>query len=118
MAITEGASASFDDASPPARADGEADTMRPVRRNRFGPLWLQVLVAVIVGVLVGVYFPDTGAALKPLGDGFVMLIRMTLAPIIFGTIVVGIARMGDLHTKLGAWAPRRCSTSRSYRPFR
>jgi aerobic C4-dicarboxylate transport protein len=97
MAITEGASASFDDASPPARAGGEADTMRPVRRNRFGPLWLQVLVAVIVGVLVGVYFPDTGAALKPLGDGFVMLIRMTLAPIIFGTVVVGIARMGDLH---------------------
>jgi aerobic C4-dicarboxylate transport protein len=97
MAITEGASASFDDASPPAPADGGADTMRPVRRNRFGPLWLQALVAVIVGVLVGVYFPDTGAALKPLGDGFVMLIRMTLAPIIFGTVVVGIARMGDLH---------------------
>jgi Na+/H+-dicarboxylate symporter len=58
---------------------------------------LQVLVAVIVGVLVGVYFPDTGAALKPPGDGFVMLIRMTLAPIIFGTVVVGIAWMGDLH---------------------
>ena len=70
--------------------------MRPVRRNRSGPLWLRVLVAVIVGVLVDVYFPDTGAALKPLGDGFVMLIRMALAPIIFGTVVVGIARMGDL----------------------
>jgi aerobic C4-dicarboxylate transport protein len=97
MAITGGASGSFDDASPPARADDEVDTMRPVRRNRFGPLWLQVLIAVIVGVLIGVYFPNTGAALKPLGDGFVMLIRMALAPIIFGTVVVGIARMGDLH---------------------
>ncbi|MGI4744758.1 MAG: C4-dicarboxylate transporter DctA [Janthinobacterium lividum] len=67
------------------------------RRSLLGPLWLQVLAAVIVGVLVGVYFPHTGAALKPLGDGFVRLIRMTLAPIIFGTVVVGIARMGDLH---------------------
>ena len=67
------------------------------KRGLFGPLWLQVLVAVVVGVLVGVYFPHIGAALKPLGDGFVRLIRMTLAPIIFGTVVVGIARMGDLH---------------------
>ena len=66
------------------------------RRGLLGPLWLQILVAVIAGVLVGVYFPQTGTALKPLGDGFVRLIRMTLAPIIFGTVVVGIARMGDM----------------------
>ncbi|RYB04993.1 C4-dicarboxylate transporter DctA [Lichenibacterium ramalinae] len=71
--------------------------MRPVRRSRFGPLWLQVLVAVVLGVVLGVWLPDTAAALKPLGDGFVMLIRMALAPIIFGTVVVGIARMGDIH---------------------
>ena len=82
----------------PADSAGLPPSATPERkRGLFGPLWFQVLVAVIVGVLVGVYFPHTGAALKPLGDGFVRLIRMTLAPIIFGTVVVGIARVGDLH---------------------
>jgi aerobic C4-dicarboxylate transport protein len=61
-----------------------------------GPLWLQVLIAILLGVVVGVLFPHSGASLKPLGDGFVKLIRMTLAPIIFGSVVVGIAKMGDL----------------------
>ena len=83
------------DAAAPAPLPPSATPER--KRGLFGPLWLQVLVAVVVGVLVGVYFPHIGAALKPLGDGFVRLIRMTLAPIIFGTVVVGIARMGDLH---------------------
>ncbi|HET6220246.1 MAG TPA: C4-dicarboxylate transporter DctA [Acidobacteriaceae bacterium] len=66
------------------------------RRSILGPLWLQVLTGILLGVVVGILFPHSGAALKPLGDGFVKLIRMTLAPIIFGTVVVGIARMGDL----------------------
>jgi Na+/H+-dicarboxylate symporter len=61
-----------------------------------GPLWLWVLAGILLGVFVGALFPHSGAALKPLGDGFVKLIRMTLAPIIFGSIVVGIAKMGDL----------------------
>jgi aerobic C4-dicarboxylate transport protein len=61
-----------------------------------GPLWLQMLIAILLGVAVGVLFPHSGASLKPLGDGFVKLIRMTLAPIIFGTVVAGIAKMGDL----------------------
>jgi Na+/H+-dicarboxylate symporter len=61
-----------------------------------GPLWLWVLVGILLGVFAGALFPHSGAALKPLGDGFVKLIRMTLAPIIFGSIVVGIAKMGDL----------------------
>ena len=61
-----------------------------------GPLWLQMLIAIVLGVAVGVLFPHSGASLKPLGDGFVKLIRMTLAPIIFGTVVAGIAKMGDL----------------------
>jgi aerobic C4-dicarboxylate transport protein len=65
-------------------------------RPLLGPLWLQVLVGILLGIAVGVFFPHTGVALKPLGDGFVKLIRMTLAPIIFATVVVGIARMGDL----------------------
>jgi len=66
------------------------------RRSPLGPLWLQVLVAIALGVLVGVFFPRQAIALKPLGDGFVRLIRMTLAPVIFGSVVVGIAGMGDL----------------------
>jgi Na+/H+-dicarboxylate symporter len=65
-------------------------------RSILGPLWLQVLIAILLGVLAGVFFPSEAVALKPLGDGFVRLIRMTLAPIIFASVVIGIARMGDL----------------------
>ena len=97
MSITESGAALGRHADPAAISGEADDTMRPVRRSRFGPLWLQVLAAVVAGVLIGAFFPDAGASLKPLGDGFVMLIRMALAPIIFGTVVVGIARMGDLH---------------------
>ncbi len=64
--------------------------------NILGPLWLQVLIGILLGIIVGIVFPHTAAALKPLGDGFVKLIRMTLAPIIFLTVVVGIARMGNI----------------------
>ena len=66
------------------------------RRPRLGPLWLQVLVAIALGVVVGLVAPSVGVALKPLGDAFIKLIRLTLAPMVFGTVVVGIARMGDL----------------------
>ena len=71
-------------------------TPRKTRRFSLGPLWLQVLVGIVLGVAIGIFFPHTAVALKPLGDGFIKLIRMTLAPIIFATVVVGIARMGDL----------------------
>ena len=78
-----------------------ADKMeRPVstssHRNLLGPLWLQVMVGILLGIAIGVLSPHAAVALKPLGDGFVKLIRMTLAPIIFATVVVGIAKMGDL----------------------
>ena len=69
----------------------------PKRRSRFGPLWLQVLVAIVFGVALGVVAPHAAVAVRPLGDAFVRLIRMVLAPLIFLTVVVGIARMGDLH---------------------
>ena len=68
----------------------------PRGRSWLGPLWVQVLVGILLGIGVGVVFPHGAVALKPLGDGFIKLIRMTLAPIIFATVVVGIARMGDL----------------------
>ncbi|MDN3919202.1 dicarboxylate/amino acid:cation symporter [Roseateles violae] len=59
-------------------------------------LYAQVIVAIIVGVLLGHFWPETGAAMKPLGDGFIKLIKMLIAPIIFCTVVVGIAGMEDM----------------------
>src|SRR5687768_178800 len=59
-------------------------------------LYVQVLVAIAIGVTLGHFWPSTGAAMRPLGDGFIRLIRMIIAPIIFGTVVVGIARQGDM----------------------
>ena len=59
-------------------------------------LYFQVLLGIILGVVVGYVWPKTGASLRPLGDGFIKLIRMMIAPIIFSTVVVGIAKMGDM----------------------
>jgi aerobic C4-dicarboxylate transport protein len=59
-------------------------------------LYFQVVTGIILGVLLGFVWPETGAAMRPLGDGFIKLIRMIIAPIIFGTVVVGIAKMGDM----------------------
>lgn len=67
-----------------------------VMKRFLGQLYVQVLVGMAVGILIGVAAPAWGAALKPLADAFVKLIKMLLAPIIFGTVAVGIARMGDL----------------------
>ena len=62
----------------------------------FGKLYVQVLIAVILGAIVGVFVPETGTALKPLGDAFIKLIKMLLAPVIFLTVVTGIARMENM----------------------
>ncbi len=59
-------------------------------------LYLQVLVAVALGALLGFLNPSLGAAMKPLGDGFIKLVKMLIAPIVFTTVVTGIAKMGDL----------------------
>src|SRR5437763_8762177 len=59
-------------------------------------LYLQVLVAVALGALLGALHPSLGAAMKPLGDGFIKLVKMLIAPIVFTTVVTGIAKMGDL----------------------
>jgi DAACS family dicarboxylate/amino acid:cation (Na+ or H+) symporter/aerobic C4-dicarboxylate transport protein len=61
-----------------------------------GKLYVQVLIAVVLGAIVGVLFPETGTALKPIGDGFIKLIKMLLAPVIFLTVVSGIARMENM----------------------
>ncbi|MBN3765613.1 C4-dicarboxylate transporter DctA [Burkholderia sp. Ac-20365] len=60
-------------------------------------LYVQVLIGIVAGVLVGHFIPDIGSQMKPLGDIFIRLIRMLLAPIIFASVVVGIARMNDIH---------------------
>jgi Na+/H+-dicarboxylate symporter len=58
-------------------------------------LYVQVLIGLALGIAVGHYWPEFGAALKPLGDGFVKLVKMMIAPIVFCTIVSGITSLGD-----------------------
>jgi aerobic C4-dicarboxylate transport protein len=75
-------------------------TQNPVapakRRPFYRSLYVQVLAAVIIGVLLGHFDPVLGAQMKPLGDGFIKLIKMMIAPIIFCTVVTGIAGMEDM----------------------
>jgi aerobic C4-dicarboxylate transport protein len=59
-------------------------------------LYVQVLIGITIGTLLGFVAPETAAAMKPLGDAFVKLIKMVIAPIIFATVVVGIAKIGDM----------------------
>jgi aerobic C4-dicarboxylate transport protein len=59
-------------------------------------LYVQVLLAITIGAAMGVWFPDAARSMKPLGDGFVKLIKMLIGPIIFTTVVVGISGSGDL----------------------
>src|SRR5260221_6098390 len=66
------------------------------RRPWYTVLYVQVLIAIALGIIVGHFFPKTGTALKPLGDAFISLIKMMIAPVIFCTVVHGIASMGDL----------------------
>ena len=66
------------------------------RKPIYKSLYAQVITAIIIGVLLGHFFPSTGEAMKPLGDGFIKLIKMIIAPIIFCTVVVGIAGMEDM----------------------
>ena len=59
-------------------------------------LYVQVLTAILLGVLLGHFYPAVGEAMKPLGDAFIKLIKMLIAPIIFFTVVHGIASMKDM----------------------
>lgn len=77
------------------------DTTAPSAAARPRPplyksLYVQVIVAILIGIALGHFYPETGAAMKPLGDGFIKLIKMIIAPIIFCTVVVGIAGMEDM----------------------
>jgi aerobic C4-dicarboxylate transport protein len=76
---------SFPAASPP-----------PARKGLASQLYVQVVVAIILGALLGHFWPAYGEAMKPLGDGFIKLVKMIIAPVIFLTIVTGIAGMKEL----------------------
>lgn len=67
-----------------------------VRRPLWTQLYLQVLVAIALGAVIGHFWPQTGEALKPLGDAFIKLVKMIIAPVIFLTVVTGIAGMRDI----------------------
>jgi aerobic C4-dicarboxylate transport protein len=79
----------------PATAQPAPPGVTPPRRW-YSHLYLQVLVAIAAGVALGHFHPSTGEALKPVGDMFIKLVKMVIAPVIFLTIVTGIAGMRDL----------------------
>jgi aerobic C4-dicarboxylate transport protein len=62
----------------------------------YSRLYFQVVTGIALGIALGHLYPEVGTAMKPFGDGFIKLIKMVIAPIIFGTVVVGIAKMGDM----------------------
>ncbi|SFP83750.1 dicarboxylate/amino acid:cation symporter [Sphingomonas rubra] len=76
--------------------DVDAHATPPAAGPWYTHLYVQVLIAIAAGVLLGHFAPTTGEALKPLGDAFIKLVKMIIAPVIFLTIVTGIAGMRDL----------------------
>jgi aerobic C4-dicarboxylate transport protein len=65
-------------------------------RSWMGKLYVQVLIGIFVGLLVGLFVPNIAVTLQPLADGFIKLIKMLLAPVIFATVVLGMAKMGNI----------------------
>ncbi len=76
------------------------------KKPLYKSLYFQVICAIVIGVLLGYFYPSTGESMKPLGDGFIKLIKMIIAPIIFCTVVLGIAGMEDMKKvgKTGGYA--------------
>ena len=81
---------------PASQFPGDTMDKNPTPRPLYKSLYFQVITAIVIGVLLGHFYPQTGEAMKPLGDGFIKLIKMIIAPIIFCTVVVGIAGMEDM----------------------
>ena len=71
-------------------------TASAAKQPLYKSLYFQVITAIVIGVILGHFYPQTGEAMKPLGDGFIKLIKMIIAPIIFCTVVAGIAGMEDM----------------------
>lgn len=68
---------------------------KSIMKHIFKSLYFQVIVGILVGIICGIYYPDFAVKLKPLGDAFIKLIKMVIAPLIFSSIVIGIAGMQD-----------------------
>ena len=66
------------------------------RKPFYHSLYVQVLIGIVLAVIVGNFFPDFAVAMKPLGDGFIKLIRMVIALVVFCTVVSGVSHMGDM----------------------
>lgn len=66
------------------------------RKPFYRSLYFQVIIAIVIGILIGHFYPETAVTLKPLGDGFIKLVKMIIGPVIFCTIVTGMAGMQDL----------------------
>ncbi len=73
-----------------------SSTNKRAKKTLYNDLFLQVIIAILLGVAVGYIWPETGAKMKPLGDAFINLIKMLIAPIIFCTIVTGVAGMRSM----------------------
>jgi aerobic C4-dicarboxylate transport protein len=77
-------------------AIGQGVPTTPQRNPWYTVLYIQVLIAIALGIAIGHFYPSFGEQLKPLGDAFIALIKMMIAPVIFCTVVHGIASMSDL----------------------
>jgi aerobic C4-dicarboxylate transport protein len=78
------------------QATHPAQAVPPASKPWYAQLYVQVLIAITLGVLLGHFYPQAGEAMKPIGDAFIKLVKMIIAPVIFLTIVTGIAGMRDL----------------------
>lgn len=77
----------------------ELNPSTPLKKQKFYQiLYVQVIFAIVVGILLGHFFPQTGEAMKPLGDAFIKIVKMIIAPVIFLTVVTGIAGMNNMKT--------------------
>src|ERR1700751_1731295 len=81
------------DAANPAAPSGRAPA---ARRPWYTALYIHVLIAIALGILLAHFFPNVAIPMKPLGDGFIALIKMMIAPVIFCTVEHGISSMSDL----------------------
>ena len=85
------------------------------RKALYKTLYVQVLAAIVCGVALGYVAPGHGAAMRPLGDGFIRLIKMMIAPIVFCTVVTGIAQTRGMRASAGLALARSCTSKLSRR---
>src|ERR671936_714251 len=79
-----------------AQAQSQPTPTSTSHKKIYHHLYFQVICAIIIGILLGYFYPKLGEQMKPFGDAFIKMIKMLIAPIIFCTVVHGIASMGDM----------------------